>query len=90
MTKAEMVAAMAKASRNSKASEEKALNAFLSSVRDSLKRGRRVTLVGFGTFLTSRRAARNGRNPQNGRPIKIPAARVPRFRSSMALKKAVK
>jgi len=90
MTKAELVVAMVKASRNSKASEEKALNAVLASVRDSLRRGRRVSLVGFGTFMTSRRAARNGRNPQTGKPIKIPAARVPRFKPSMALKKAVK
>jgi len=90
MTKAELVAAMAKASGSSKVGAEKALNACLSSVRDSLRRGRRVTLVGFGTFLTSRRAARNGRNPQTGKPIKIPAARVPRFKASMALKKAVK
>ena len=90
MTKAELVAVMAKASGSSKAGAEKALNAFLSSVRDTLRRGRRVTLVGFGTFMTSRRAARNGRNPQTGKPIKIPAARVPRFKASMALKKAVK
>ena len=90
MTKAELIAAMAKASGSSKAGAEKALNAFLSSVRDSLKRGRRVTLVGFGTFGVSRRAARTGRNPQTGKAIRIPAARVPRFRASKALKKVVK
>ncbi len=90
MTKAELVGAMAKASKSSKAGAEKALNAFLSSVRDTLKRGRRVTLVGFGTFGVSRRAARNGRNPQTGKAIRIPAARVPRFKPSKALKKAVK
>ena len=90
MTKAELVAAMAKASGGTKTASEKALNALLSSVRNSLKRGRRVTLVGFGTFSVGRRAARNGRNPRTGTIIKIPAAKVPRFKASRALKMAVK
>ena len=90
MTKAELVAVMAKASGETKASAERALNACLGAIRDSLKRGRRVSLVGFGTFAVARRAARNGRNPRTGKPIKIPAARVPRFKPSKALKAAVR
>ncbi len=89
MTKAELVAAMAKASGESKVSAERALNAFLDGVFDSLKRGRRVTIGGFGTFMVSRRAARNGRNPRTGKVIRIPAARVPRFKPSRSLKGAV-
>jgi DNA-binding protein HU-beta len=90
MTKADLVAVMAKASGGSKASAEKAMNAFLTGVFDSLKRGRRVTVSGFGTFVVTRRAARNGRDPRTGREIKIPPARVPRFRPSRALKAAVR
>ena len=89
MTKAELVAAMAKASGESKVSAERALNAFLNGVFDSLKKGRRVTIGGFGTFMVSRRAARNGRNPRTGKVIRIPAARVPRFKPSRSLKGAV-
>jgi DNA-binding protein HU-beta len=89
MTKAELVAAMAKASGESKVSAERALNAFLDGVFDSLKKGRRVTIGGFGTFMVSRRAARNGRNPRTGKVIRIPAARVPRFKPSRSLKGAV-
>lgn len=90
MTKAEIVAAMAKASGSTKTAAEKALNSLISSVRDALKKGRRVTLMGFGTFAVGRRAARNGRNPRTGKIIKIPAAKVPRFKASRALKTAVK
>ena len=89
MTKADLVAAMAKASGGSKVSAERALDAFLDSVFDTLKKGRRVTLGGFGTFMVSRRAERNGRNPRTGKAIKIPACRVPRFKPSRSLKGAV-
>ncbi len=90
MTKAELVVTMAKASGGTKASAERALNTCLGAIRDALKRGRRVTLVGFGTFAVTKRAARNGRNPRTGKLIKIPAARVPRFKPSKALKMAVR
>ena len=86
MIKADLVTAMAKASGGSKASAEKALNALLGNVFDSLRRGRKVTIGGFGTFLVSRRAERNGRNPRTGKAIKIPACRVPRFKPSRSLK----
>ncbi len=89
MTKAELVAAMAKAAGGSKVSSERALNAFLDGVFDSLKRGRRVTIGGFGTFMVSRRAQRNGRNPRTGKAITIPATRVPRFKPSRTFKAAV-
>lgn len=90
MTKAELVAVMAKASGGTKAAAEKALDALLAAVRDSLKRGRRVSLAGFGTFSMTKRAARNGRNPRTGKAIRIPSARVPRFKASRALKSIVK
>ena len=89
MTKADLVAAMAKASGGSKVSAERALTAFLDSVFDTLKKDRRVTLGGFGTFMVARRAERNGRNPRTGKVIKIPARRVPRFKPSRSLKGAV-
>ena len=89
MTKADLVAAMAKASGGSKVSAERALTAFLDSVFDTLKKDRRVTLGGFGTFMVARRAERNGRNPRTGKAIKIPARRVPCFKSSCSLKGAV-
>jgi len=89
MTKADLVAAMAKASGGSKVSAERALNAVLDGIFDSLKKGRRVTLGGFGTFTVSRRAERPGRNPRTGKAIRIPACRVPRFKPSRSLKDAV-
>ena len=89
MTKAELVAAMAKASAGSKVSSERALQAFLDCVFDALKHNRKVTIGGFGTFLVGRRAARNGRNPRTGTAIRIPACRVPRFKPSRTFKAAV-
>lgn len=90
MTKADLVATMAKASRMTKKGAETALETALKSIRDSLKKGKKVTLVGFGTFSVARRAARNGRNPQTGRAIRIPAARVPRFKAGKDLRNAVR
>jgi DNA-binding protein HU-beta len=89
MTKADLVAAMAKATGATKASAERALDAFVRCVFTSLREGRRVTIGGFGTFVVTRRAARNGRNPRSGRAITIPAARVPRFKPSRSLKNSV-
>jgi DNA-binding protein HU-beta len=89
MTKADLVAAMAKASGGSKVAAERALNSVIEDVFDTLKKGRRVTIGGFGTFMVSRRAARNGRNPRTGKALTIPACRVPRFKPSRTLKDAL-
>lgn len=89
MTKAELVVAMAKASGGSKVSAERALNAFLDSIFDALRKGRRVKIGGFGTFMVSRRAERSGRNPRTGKVIRIPACRVPRFKAGRSLKTAI-
>ena len=86
MIKADLVSAMAKAAGGSKVSAERALNALIDGVFDSLKRGSKVTIGGFGTFLLSRRAERNGRNPRTGKAIRIPACRVPRFKPSRSLR----
>ena len=72
-----------------KAAAEKALNAFTSSVTDALKKGGKVTLVGFGTFSTTKRAARKGRNPQTGKEIKIKASTAPKFKAGKSLKDSV-
>lgn len=89
MTKADLVAKMAKGSGMTQRAAEVALESALKSIRDSLKKGKKVTLVGFGTFSVGRRAARNGRNPRTGRVIRIPASKVPRFKPGKDLKKAV-
>lgn len=90
MTKAELVARMAKDAKITKKAAEAALDSFTMCVRDSLRRGKRVGLVGFGTFSVGRRAARNGRNPQTGEAIKIKAAKVPRFKPGKVLKDAIR
>lgn len=90
MTKAELVNRMAKDAKVTKRAAEEALNSAMKAVRETLRKGKKVTLVGFGTFGVGRRKARTGRNPQTGRAIKIPAARVVRFRPGAELKKAVK
>ena len=90
MTKAEVVERMAKDAKITKRAAEAALDSFTMCVRDSLRRGKRVSLVGFGTFAVGRRAARNGRNPQKGEAIKIKAAKVPKFKAGKVLKDAVR
>jgi len=90
MTKAELVAIMAKNAGGSKISAERAMNAMVGSIVESLRRGRRVTISGFGTFVVARRAARNGRDPRTGKQIQIPTVKVPRFRPSRTLKTAIR
>lgn len=90
MNKGELVDAIAKESKLSKADSEKALNAFINQTTKALKSGGNVALVGFGTFKVSKRAARNGRNPQTGKAIKIAAKKVAKFKAGAALAKAVK
>lgn len=89
MTKAELVDAIAKSANLTKAAAEKAVGAFIDSITVALKKGDRVTLVGFGSFEVSTRKARTGRNPQTGKEIKIAAAKVPKFRAGKALKDSV-
>lgn len=90
MNKSELVADMAEKASLSKKDAELALNALTDSVADALKGGDKVVLVGFGTFETRERAAREGRNPQTGATIKIAASKVPAFKAGKALKDAVK
>jgi len=90
MTKAELIATMGKEAKISKASAEKAINAFTSAVTKALKKGDRLALTGFGTFSVAKRRARSGRNPQTGKEIKIPATRVAKFKAGSLLKTAVR
>jgi len=90
MTKAELVAKMADSAGITKAAAEKALAGFLGGVSDALKKGDKVTLVGFGTFSVAKRAAREGRNPQTGNKIKIKATKVVKFKAGSKLKGMVK
>lgn len=90
MNKQDLVNAMASEANISKADAERALNAFTNNVGKALKKGDRVSLVGFGSFSVSARAARTGRNPQTGKPIKIPAKKVVKFKAGKALSDQVK
>lgn len=90
MSRADLVATMAAASGWTKADADRALRAFLVSVRGSLKRGQAVTLVGFGTFSVSRRKPRKGKNPRTGQPMHVTGGRTPRFKPSTELKRAVR
>jgi DNA-binding protein HU-beta len=89
VNKSELIEAIAKNADMSKAAASRALDAAISAVQQSLKKGGMVTLVGFGTFYVGKRAARSGRNPRTGDTIKIKAAKVPKFRAGKALKDAI-
>ena len=86
MTKTDLVARLAKDAKISKKAAEAALGSFVGCVRESLKKSKRLSLVGFGTFSVGKRAARNGRNPQTGQTIKIKASKTVRFKVSQKLK----
>ena len=86
MNKQELVEAISKQADISKATAGRALEATVKVIKTSLKKGGSVTLVGFGTFHVSKRAARMGRNPRTGAAIKIRAAKVPKFKPGKALK----
>lgn len=90
MNKSELVDNMADSAGISKAAAEKALNGMLDSITNALAKGDKVTLVGFGTFSSAQRAARQGRNPQTGKTIKIEARKVARFKPGSKLAEAVK
>lgn len=89
MNKTELVAAMAEQAEISKKDAEKALAAFTNVVTEELKKGEKVQLVGFGTFDVSERKERDGRNPQNGKVMKIAASKAPKFKAGKALKDAI-
>ncbi|MFN0038761.1 MAG: HU family DNA-binding protein [Burkholderiales bacterium] len=89
MNKAELVEAIAKKIGGSKAAADTMVDAFVAIVTGSLKKGESVTLVGFGTFTQGKRAAREGRNPQTGAAIKIPATKTAKFSAGVRLKAAV-
>jgi DNA-binding protein HU-beta len=85
MNKAELIDVLAKNADITKTQANEALDSFTKAVADTLKKGGKVTLVGFGTFSVSKRAARNGRNPQTGQIIKIKAKKVAKFKAGKAL-----
>lgn len=89
MNKGELVDAVARDAGMTKAQAQNAVESVLKNVTKALKKDQKVTLVGFGTFSTSKRAAREGRNPQTGKPIKIPAKKVAKFTPGKALKDAI-
>jgi len=89
MNKNELVASMAEKTGDTKANAERYLNAFVDSVKEGLKKGEKVQLVGFGSFEVRKRAARKGRNPQTGEEIKIAASKAPVFKAGSALKDVV-
>ena len=89
MNKTELVAAIAEDAGLSKKDAEKALKAFTDAVTAELKKKGKVQLVGFGTFETTKRAARTGKNPQTGAAMKIAASVAPKFKAGKALKDAV-
>lgn len=90
MTKADLIDKIAASASLTKTDAGKALDATLDAVKAVLKKGQKVTLVGFGTFSVSKRKARKGRNPRTGAEIKIPATKVPKFAAGKTLKDAVK
>ena len=89
MNKTELVAAVAEQADISKKDAEKVLKAFVDVVTEEMKKGEKVQLVGFGTFEVSERAAREGRNQQTGKTMKIEACKAPKFKAGKALKDAV-
>ena len=89
MTKAELIDKVAQDTKVSKADAGRIVGSMIDSVTGALAKGDTVTLVGFGTFSVGSRAARQGRNPQTGAAIRIPASKAPRFKAGKALREAV-
>ena len=90
MTKAEVIAVIAGAADITKAAAAKALDAYIGAVTKTLKKSGKLGLVGFGTFSVVKRKAREGRNPQTGKAIKIPAKKVVKFKAGKELSEKVK
>jgi DNA-binding protein HU-beta len=89
LNKNDLIEHVAKQADISKAASGRAVDALIGAIKTTLKKGGSVTLVGFGTFVVSKRAGRTGRNPRTGTAIKIKAAKVPKFRPGKALKDAI-
>lgn len=90
MNKAELIEAIAKESKITKADAKRSIDAFMTVVGNSLKKGEKVTLIGFGTFSVYERKAREGRNPRTGKAIKIAAKKVVKFKAGADLSGKVK
>lgn len=90
MTKADLVAQVAKKADLTTKAAKDAVNAVFSTVSDAIKRGEKVVVTGFGTFMLRKRASRKGRNPQTGAEITIPATKTPGFTAGKSLKRMVK
>jgi DNA-binding protein HU-beta len=86
VNKSELIDQIATSAEISKAAAGRALDAAIMAIKTTLKKGGMVTLVGFGTFYIGKRVARSGRNPRTGTPIRIKAAKVPKFRAGKGLK----
>ena len=89
MNKSELISSISSASGLTKTDSEKALNAFISTVYSSLKSGKDIRLVGFGTFSTSKRSATTAINPRTRQTIKVPARKVAKFKAGKSLQEAV-
>lgn len=90
MTKVELIAAVAANAGLTKKDAEKAVSATIDVITETLQKGEKVSLVGFGTFEVRERKERQGRNPQTREPMTIPASKLPAFSAGKALKDAVK
>jgi DNA-binding protein HU-beta len=90
MTKAELIAQVAGEAQIRKVDAEKAINSLIRTISGTLKKKGRLALAGFGTFSVAQRKAREGRNPQTGTPIKIPATKVVKFKPGKQLKDLIK
>jgi DNA-binding protein HU-beta len=90
MTKSELIDKVASGTKISKAAAGMALDTMIDAIGKALKKGNKVTLVGFGTFSVSKRKARKGRNPRTGEEIKIPAGKMPKFKAGKVFKEAIK
>jgi DNA-binding protein HU-beta len=90
MNKTELIDKVAEESALSKSTAEQVVNSVFSAIAEAMKTGDKVTLVGFGTFSVSERAAREGRNPQSGQTMSIPAKKVVKFKAGTKLVDSVK
>ena len=89
MNKAQLIEAIAAKAGMTKADAKKAVDAFVGATAAALKKGDKVSLIGFGTFAVTKRAARKGRNPQTGKELNIPAKKVVKFKPGSELSKLV-